>query len=129
MPFSKDVQADGLFTDCVDEGHAFQLLDARPGGERETKHGRTRTTQLLITTPSGPKWLSIIGEAVEREVAGLVPADFPAWCVVERVPTKTPGQEVKLLRPAQAGDPEATVSNPASANAGPASQGYGNVPS
>lgn len=134
-PLSSDLTYDGFFHEAIDEGQAFTLLDMRHGGKRKTEYGRTDTVHLKVPTPSKPEgaWLSIIGESIQEEVDNMSPKDFPLNVVVERRPTRTPGQTVKVLRGAQTTDPVAVVKDPPAAptptpNVPAAPGGYGQAP-
>lgn len=87
-----------VFEEHFQEDTPFRLDDIRAGTEIKTKFGKGTPTLLSI----GGEWYSIFSEGIANQVDRLEDGDLPADVKVIRQPTKTAGNEVKLVVPADA---------------------------
>lgn len=83
------------FTGAYQEGEVFTLQAAKVGPRLRTDFGQNRVVLLTIDG----KTYSIFGEGIVNQVEQMEKGDLPAKVKVVRIPTKTPGQEVKKIVP------------------------------
>lgn len=85
-----------VFEEHYQEEVPFVLTDMKEGQPIKTKFGAGTPTLLLIDG----EWYSIFSVGIANQVDRMEDGDLPREVKVVRVPTKTAGNEVKLIVPA-----------------------------